>query len=306
MPTVFTGVSTSRAGVSGGTFPPDEISNIVMGWNPRFEINQEKIRELADSIARNPLGQREPVHVKKGKDGRPVLLAGQRRKLAITLINDNLVEYMARYPHIQGPFGLKYLCFDGLDEKAAIRHSLSENVDRESLTPIDQAKTILSLRNMGWEDSEIAESLRVKPSQLSTLLGYLEMPPDAQEALHDGVITQQLAKEMRDLPDEEITKTVKKVKRGKLTPSQAVRETKSKKRKSGQKVPLTYKEFFDELALLVDDMSLAFDLDAYRAGESTYSSLQEILVIYNLEPEEEESGEAILPHVKIRNRKGGR
>lgn len=293
MAVTFTNVPTSRAGVTGGTFPAEEIEGLQLGWNPRFQIDEAKILELAEQIAASPTGQREPVHVKKGKDGQPLILAGQRRRLAILHINRNLIDYMSKYTHIQGPFGLKFIYVEGLSDKEAIKHSISENTDREGLTPIDQAKTILSLRNMGWEDTEIAASLRVSVTQLGNLLGFLELPEDAQEALHKGEITQQLAKEVRSLPDEEITCTVTKVKKGKVSAAQAVRETKAKKREGGKRVTLTAKEFFDELARLVDDHNLAFDLDAYYHGQSEFKSMKDIVEFYDLEVED------MTTHVKV-------
>lgn len=293
MPTQFT-VETSRAGVTGGTFPADAVPKLVLGWNPR-KANPDYIADLAESIASSPFGQTDPVHVKKSKSGEPVIIDGQHRWLAVQYINDNLVDFMARYPHIQGPFGLRYLDFTGtgLNDKATIKHTLTTSVHRRPLSPVEQAQTIVALRNMGWEDSEIAESLRVSVTQITNLLGFLELPEDAQEALHTGQITQQLAKELRPLPDDEITRTVTKVRRGKVSSAEAVRETKAKKRESGKRVTLTAKQFFDELASLVEDHNLAFDLDAYLHGQSEFKSMKDIVEFYDLEVED------MTTHVKV-------
>lgn len=299
MPMTFSDVTTSRAGGDIGTFPAEEIAKITMGFNPRFEVRHEYILELAEKIASSPIGQREPVHIRKGKAGEPVLMAGQCRRLAVLHINDNLAEYMSRYPHIKGALGLKYLAFSGMNEQAAALHSISENMDREPMSAIDKGKTILALQAMGIEDGEIALSLRCHKRELVKYLDFLTMPDEAQSALHDGEITEELARQVQNLPDVEIKTVIKKVTKGKVSNAAAVREVKNKKRAQGARIALTMKELLDQLTVLVDiprpkenrtGYSLAEDLLYFITANklNSYKSLKELVATYNLDPEEEE------------------
>jgi hypothetical protein len=303
MPTTYTDVTTTRSGVSGGTFPADEIAKITMGFNPRFEVRPEYILELAEKIASSPIGQREPVHIRKGKLGEPILMAGQCRRLAILHINENIADFMSRFPHIRGPLGLKYIDFAGMNETAAALHSVSENMDREPMSAIDKGKTILALQAMGIEDGEIATSLRCHKRELVKYLDFLTMPDEAQSALHGGEITEELARQIQDLPDAEIKVTIKKVTKGKVSNAAAVREVKNKKRAQGARIALTMKELLDQLTVLVDiprpkenrtGYSLAEDLLYFITANklNSYKSLKELVATYNLDPEEEEEIEA--------------
>jgi len=308
MPTSFTDVPTSRQGVSSGTFPPESIALIEDFWNSRKTLTN--IEELAHRIASSPRGQTNPVHVKKSRvTGKPVLFAGNRRRAAIQYINDNLETFQALYPHITGPQGLKYLDFtnSGMSDKDMIRHNLSENLDREPLSPIDMANTVLSLRQQGWEDAEIADSLRVQESYLEKIVAWLELNPEDQQALDAGLITRQLASEALKLPPEEAKKKLSEVKSGKKKSSQAVREIREDRKKKKEKSTgtgktkvkknrsendeqedssLDFEALTDALIHLAEEYDLAFDLLNVILGESSGpdgkpQTVEDVVKFYN-------------------------
>lgn len=268
----FTDVETTRAGCSGGTFPPEEIPKIIRGWNSRVAL--QGIEELAHEIARD--GQISLVDVRKGEGGKPELVSGNRRTAAIEHINANIAFFMEYYPRLKGPIGLKFQ-FVSINAKDARIRNVKENTKRLALSPIDQAHVVHDFREMGYKDQEIADALGVvrgNPTPyLDELAGYLALDQETQDALHAGEISRSLVSELRDLPAAEAREVVKKVKESKASKkekedggkgeysskgkgkgkgggasAQAVREIRQSKRERGVKTGyLTIQEILEAL-----------------------------------------------------------
>src|SRR5690554_438714 len=88
---------------------------------PRKDFSQEKIEELAQSIKENGLIQ--PIIVRKNKD-KFQIVAGERRFRACSLLGHKEIEGIIR---------------DFDDEKTS-RVALIENIQRQDLNPIEEAK----------------------------------------------------------------------------------------------------------------------------------------------------------------------
>lgn len=297
----FTDTLTSRAGIQPTTFPPSELDKIRLGWNSRHTITEKSIESLAHEIASSPIGQITPGTVRKGEGGYAELAAGNRRLLAIKYINANLDLFQTLYPHITGPLAFKAFAID-CNQKELRKINLAENLDREGLSPIDKAFTVRSLQAEGWEDHEIAASLRCSVGYLSTLRGFLSLPQEAQESMHrayvDGErgITGELGTVLQGLPEDEIKRTVSRVESGEVKPSDAVREVKAQKRERGVRVSMTLKELRD-LLKKHEKAEICFDLLCLLEGESTMT-FEQWIELYNLEADERENGHG--------NGKGGR
>lgn len=281
MPVAFANVTTSRAGQRSLVFPPSEIPKIRAGWNSRFALDTSAetlrgIEELAHSIAGSSIGQIEPVVIRKGEGGEPYLIAGNRRRAAVQYINDHIDLFRAMYPHVTGEYALKAVIVD-CSEDEAIEANLAENLDKLALSPIDKACAVRDLEKRGWDNARIAKALRCSTTYLPTLRGYLSLPKEAQQKLHDGVLTGDLASSLVGLPDDAIKETVSRVVSGALKPAQAKREVNGRKRESGVKVRRTAKEIQDELAPLAEEFMLASALSEYMAGNSRFLSLRALI-----------------------------
>jgi ParB/RepB/Spo0J family partition protein len=288
----FPDMKTQRGGVQPVLVPPDEISKIVVVWNSRHNISAESITELAHQIASSPLGQIDPIVLRKGEGNRPELVAGNRRKRAIEHINANLPAFQEMYPdRIKGPLSLKaqYVSCNG---KEAKKLNISENRDRLDLSPIDLAFTARDLEMDGWAREEIANTLRISVTYIPTLLSYLQLPDEAREAIHRGEVSGQLGKELVGLPDREVRETVKRVSAGEVRSSEAAREVRERKRSNGQRVGLSLKELKDRLKAQEGKCNLAFDLLCVIRGDHT-QSLEQILEAYDLPDLPEEAEEEI-------------
>jgi len=139
---------------------------------PRRAFNEETMRELADSIREK--GVLQPVLAEETADGRYVIVAGERRVRAARLAGLERVPVMVRQ-------------FTA-DEKLEI--ALIENVQREDLSPLEEARAyrrLMELTNASQE--QVAQKVGKDRSTIANTIRLLKLPPEAQAALEDGSIT---------------------------------------------------------------------------------------------------------------------
>lgn len=148
---------------------------VVSSCNARTmtEDSLEDISSLSASIKKHKLISK--LILRKNEEGYEVI-AGQRR------LNALRASYGDGYELPED----EYVMMDVGDEEAYLI-SLSENVDRVNLSPLDLNRAYLKLNQMGKGDKEIAEILHVTPhrlKRLATLSADLRrMPENAREEL---------------------------------------------------------------------------------------------------------------------------
>jgi ParB family chromosome partitioning protein len=140
---------------------------------PRRAFDPETISSLAESIAE--AGVIQPLIIRPLPDGRYELIAGERRWRAAREAGLDVVPAMIR------------------DEDAALRMqtALIENVAREDLNPVDEARACATLVDeLGLSKEELAGRLgRTRPA-ISNLIRLLDLPDDVLELLSDGELTE--------------------------------------------------------------------------------------------------------------------
>lgn len=142
-------------------------------YQPRSSIDEETIEGLARSID-SDIGLLQPILVRKDVSaaGRYILIAGQRRLLAIKKLGRSTIRASIRE----------------IDERSAALASLIENLQRESLAPLDQAKQYqLMMDDFQMKQSDLARLLGVHHSTIGPYLALLSMPDFLKEALDDQV-----------------------------------------------------------------------------------------------------------------------
>ncbi len=143
---------------SGGIveIPLDEIRSNP--YQPRVIFDSEALEELANSIKEH--GVIQPIIVKKGIKGYE-LVAGERRTRAAKLAG------LKNIPAIIKEF----------NDVEMMEIALIENIERENLNPIEEAKAyenILKINNITQE--ELAHKFSRSRSYITNMLGLLTLP----------------------------------------------------------------------------------------------------------------------------------
>ncbi|MDO5666871.1 MAG: ParB/RepB/Spo0J family partition protein [Alcaligenaceae bacterium] len=142
-------------------------------YQPRTKMEQEKLEELADSIAREGIMQPLLVRPLVGQEGVFEIIAGERRFRAAKIVGLNEVPVLIR---------------DVSDEQAAIM-ALIENMQREDLNPLEEARGIRRLIDeFNFTHEQAAESIGRSRSYTSNLLRLVNLAEPVQEMLLDGQI----------------------------------------------------------------------------------------------------------------------
>jgi len=139
---------------------------------PRQEFDDALLQELADSIQEK--GVLQPILAEADQDGAYFIVAGERRVRAAKLAG------LEKIPVIVRQFSAQ--------EKLEI--ALIENVQREDLTPIEQAlayRRLMEMANLSQE--QIAKKVGKDRSTVANTLRLLKLPTEAQDALTRGSIT---------------------------------------------------------------------------------------------------------------------
>lgn len=140
---------------------------------PRRRLDPETISSLAESIAE--AGVIQPLIVRPLADGRYELIAGERRWRAAREAGLDTVPALLRDE----------------DEPRRLQTALIENVAREDLNPVDQARACAALvEDLGLSKEELARRLgRARPA-ISNLIRLLDLPDDVLELLSDGQLSE--------------------------------------------------------------------------------------------------------------------
>ena len=151
----------------------------------------DDLGDLAASIRTHGLLQ--PITVQPAGD-RYRLVAGHRRTAAARLAGMVTVPAVIR---------------DDLSDQDVVAAMLVENMQRQGLTPLEEARALGRLRAMGCDQADLARRVGKGVPWVSSRLMLLELPEDQQDALVAdlGVVeAQELVKQQRrrargDAPD---------------------------------------------------------------------------------------------------------
>ena len=141
-------------------------------YQPRKNYDASKLSELTESIKRN--GILQPILVEEQKNGKHSIIAGERRFRAAK---------KAGYSDVPVLIG-KY------SEEEKIEIALIENIQREDLTPIEEANAYKRLIDeMSLNQDDIALKVGKNRSTVANSLRLLKLPESIQDALGRGVLT---------------------------------------------------------------------------------------------------------------------
>ncbi len=152
-----------------------ELSQLQRGtYQPRREITNEQVTELADSIKRH--GIMQPIVVRRLGEQSSIpfeIIAGERRW---------------RAAHLAGLTHIPALVRDIPDE-LAIALALIENIQREDLNPMEQAIALQRFHDeFGMSHQEIADTVGKARATVSNLLRLISLHNDVKTMLDHGDI----------------------------------------------------------------------------------------------------------------------
>lgn len=141
-------------------------------FQPRSAISEATLEELKTSIKRS--GIISPVIVRPVAHGTYELVAGERRFRAAQALG------LPQIPAIIKP----------LSDKEALELSLVENVQREDLNPVEEAKGYARLLDeFGYTQEDVAAAIGKDRATVANLLRLLTLPDEIRDGLRDGAIT---------------------------------------------------------------------------------------------------------------------
>lgn len=150
-------------------------------FQPRIKFDETAINDLADSIKEH--GVIQPIVVRKIGD-KYEIIAGERRYKATTIAG------LETIPAI----------ITELNDKDSAEVALIENVQRQNLTPIEEAVSYKKILDMGYLTQEqLASKLGKSQSAIANKLRLLNLDDEVQEALLNGEISERHARSLLKL-----------------------------------------------------------------------------------------------------------
>jgi ParB family chromosome partitioning protein len=162
------------------------LDKLITGKQVRERFDDESLKGLAQSLREN--GQHEPIHVMPLADDMYSVITGGRR-----------VRAMRK----NGSIAAGAIVEDGeLSKGDILLRQITENVQREDLTPWEKAKAIdLLMKETGWNASQTAAKLGFANGTITKLLSVLSLPEPIQQRIRNGEIPATAAYELTHVND---------------------------------------------------------------------------------------------------------
>ncbi|MCQ2514596.1 MAG: ParB/RepB/Spo0J family partition protein [Ruminococcus sp.] len=158
---------------------------------PRKDFDEKALSELAESISQHGLLQ--PLLVRPLTLGGYQIVAGERRYRACRMAGINEVPVIIRE----------------LSDSEAMELALIENLQREDLSPLEEASGYKALMDdFGFTQEEVAESVGKSRPAVANSLRLLKLPESIVAFLQDGRISAGHARALLSLENEEQMLTI--------------------------------------------------------------------------------------------------
>lgn len=140
---------------------------------PRRQFDQAALDALTSSITER--GVLQPVLVRPATDGGWELIAGERRWRAAAAAGLTEIPAVIRSD----------------DDSVALEVALVENMAREDLNPVEEAKACAALvEELGLTKEEVGRRVGRSRAAVSNLIRLLDLPDEAIEMLEDGRLSE--------------------------------------------------------------------------------------------------------------------
>ncbi len=161
-----------------------KLSQIIANQNqPRTIFDEAKIHELSESIKAH--GILQPIIVRQKNNGYEIV-AGERRFRACIILNQETIPAIVK----------------DFSEEEAASVAIIENIQREDLTAIEEAKAYKKLMEINhMKQEELANKLGKAQSTIANKIRLLNLPDEIQETILLKIITERHARALLTIKD---------------------------------------------------------------------------------------------------------
>jgi ParB family chromosome partitioning protein len=234
-------------------------------YQPRKDINPEKLQELADSIKAQ--GVIQPVVVRQLESEKYEIVAGERRWRAAQLAGLHEVPVVIKE----------------VDDRTAMAVALIENIQREDLNPLEEAEALARLLDeFGMTHQQIADAVGKSRATVTNLLRLLDLHPEVKKLLLNRHIEMGHARALLGLEGQKQVAAAYKIDKEGLTVRAAERLVKELQSPSvkAEKVKIIDRDTLRLQEDLTARLGARVSIDHKKNGAGkviiTYSSLEEL------------------------------
>ena len=151
---------------------------------PRKNFEEKEIKELSESIKNQGLIQ--PIVVRETPGGMYEIIAGERRWRACQLAGLHSISCVVM----------------SVDDKNVFELALIENIQRENLNVVEEAKAYKNLIKLnGIKNEELSKKIGKSSSHISNLIRILDLDNEIHQMIIDGKITMGHARALIGVPN---------------------------------------------------------------------------------------------------------
>lgn len=197
-----------------------ELSQITPNrFQPRQSFDEQKIKELSQSIKKH--GILSPILVRETGAGGYELIAGERRLRAA----------------IEAGLQTAPCMIDTAEDQTSLELALIENLQREDLNPIEEARGYDRLKKeFSLTQDKIAEVTGKARSSIANSIRLLKLPSSIIKLLYSGDLEKGHAKILASMEPKDAEELAEKIVSLGMTVKDAAKSTQSKTRKSTSKI----------------------------------------------------------------------
>jgi len=184
-------------------------------YQPRRDINQEALEELAASIRTQ--GVIQPIIIRPISSDKYEIIAGERRWRASQLAGLDQIPAVIRH----------------VPDEAAIAMALIENIQREDLNPLEEAVALKRLQDeFELTHQQVAEAVGKSRTTVTNLLRLISLDEEVKKLLEHGDIEMGHARSMLSLSNDKQRTVASEV----VTKSLSVRQTEALVRRTLEQI----------------------------------------------------------------------
>jgi ParB family chromosome partitioning protein len=185
-------------------------------YQPRRRFDEDRLRELADSISAQ--GMVQPIVVRPTGDGRFEIVAGERRWRAAQMAGLADVPVVIRE----------------VNDQTAMAMALIENIQRDDLNPLEEAGALHRLLNeFELTHQQVAQAVGKSRTTVTNLIRLLELNPEVKARVEQGELEMGHARALLALGGQTQTQAAAQV----AAKGLSVRETEALVRRLNQPQP---------------------------------------------------------------------